>query len=75
MRGSANSARGFLDDESIEIPCPACGRRVKTTVGAGRRSPTIQCPGGHTINVEGSGFDREVIKAEKAVEDLLEKFR
>ena len=61
---------GFFDDAPIEFPCPECGRTVKTTLGAGRRNVSIPCSGGHTINVDGSELDREMGKADKAVDDL-----
>lgn len=48
-------ARGILDMAELEFKCPKCRRKVKTTVGAGRRNRSIRCPSGHTIEVEGSG--------------------
>jgi hypothetical protein len=69
------SARGFLDDAEFEFDCPECGRTVRTTVGDGRRNRSIRCPGGHTIEVEGSGLDRATRDAERQLDRLTRKFK
>jgi hypothetical protein len=64
-----------LSDEPIEFECPSCHATVKTTTGAARRSATVRCPNGHEIKTEGSQLDRETRKVERAVDDLLRRFR
>lgn len=67
-------ARGILDDAPLEIPCPECGRKAKTTVGESRRNASIRCLGGHTIQVDGSGLDTGVNQVEKRIDDMKRKF-
>lgn len=66
---------GFLDNSSLEIDCPVCGSRVRTTIGRARRSPTVRCPRGHAIKVEASQFDRELRKTDRALADLQQTLR
>lgn len=69
------NARGFLDHAPLEWPCPECGRTIKTTVGDGRRNRSIRCPGGHTIEVEGSDLDRATRRMEQSVDRILRRFK
>lgn len=68
-------ATGVIDDAPLEFPCPECGRNVKTTVGEGRRNRSIRCPGGHTIEVEGSSLDSATQKVEQSVDKVLRRFK
>lgn len=68
-------ARGFMDGGEISFPCPRCGRNLKQTVGQGRRNRPIRCPGGHTVEVDGSSLNRATKQAEKAVDDIMRKLR
>ena len=60
-----SSARGFLDKTKIDLDCPECGQKVAQTIGEARRNRSIRCPGGHTIEVDGSQLDRETRKIEQ----------
>jgi hypothetical protein len=68
------SGRGFFDKESLEFDCPECGRTVRTTVGDARKSRTVRCPGGHTIQQDGASLDRGARKMERSIENLLKRF-
>lgn len=70
-----SSANGFLDGAPLEFPCPECGRKVKTSVGDGRRNRSIRCPGGHTIIVDGSDLDRGATQVEKTLNDMMKRFK
>ncbi len=63
----------LIDGAEIEVPCE-CGRVVKTTVRELRRSPTLQCPEGHTIVVDGSQFDRDLQPVDEALKKLNKTF-
>jgi len=63
---------GFLDKAPLEFDCPSCGRTVKTTIGAARRSPKLRCPNGHEIEVDASQFDRDLKKVDRSLADLEE---
>lgn len=66
---------GFLDKAAISFSCPKCGRAVKTTVGAGRRSRSVRCPGGHMIEVDGSQLNRAAREAEASLERTMRRLR
>ena len=59
-----------LDNSPLESDCPSCGRTVRTTIGAVRRSPTLRCPSGHEIAVDASQFDRELKKVDRSLADF-----
>jgi hypothetical protein len=61
----------MLDNEKLEIPCPECQQVVRTTIGRARRSPTVRCPGGHTIKVDARQLDRELGKVDRALDNLI----
>lgn len=70
-----SKARGFLDDAPLEFPCPECGRKVKTTVGDGRRNRSIRCAGGHLIEVEGSSLDSATREVEQSLDKIMRRFK
>jgi hypothetical protein len=43
---------GERKDEAIELECPVCGARTKTTTKAAE-SGTVRCPRGHNFAVMG----------------------
>jgi hypothetical protein len=61
---------GLLDQAPLELDCPSCRGKVKTTIGAARRSPKLRCPNGHEIQVDASQFDREVKKVDRSLGDF-----
>jgi lysyl-tRNA synthetase class I len=61
---------GFLDTAPLEIDCPSCGRTVRTTIGAVRRSPRLRCSSGHEIDVDVSQFDRELKMVDRSLADF-----
>jgi hypothetical protein len=66
----------LIDGAEIEVPCD-CGQVVKATVGELRRSPTLTCPQGHSIAVDGSQFDRDLQPVDreiKRLKDTLDNF-
>ena len=66
-----SSARGFFDADAFEVDCPDCGSTVKTTVRAARRRRSVRCPAGHTVQIEGSHFDRSMRRAEKSLDKMF----
>lgn len=49
-----------FDNTPIEFKCPECGRKLKSSVGAARRSRTVRCSGGHSVKLEGAQFDKQL---------------
>jgi hypothetical protein len=71
------TAKGFLDKSPFDFPChhEGCNRKIKTTVGALRRNPTLRCSAGHTTKVDAKDFDKGVKQVEKRVDDMMRKFK
>ncbi len=61
---------GFLDDETVGIPCPECEREISLKVAEIRKSPTVTCTCGQKIAIEGTQFDREAAKVDAAARKL-----
>jgi hypothetical protein len=59
----------LIDGAELEIECD-CGQVAKATVGQLRRSPTLQCPQGHSIAVDGSQFDRDLKPLDQQIKKL-----
>ncbi len=70
----------MFDEIEIDIPCPSCNSKLKTTVEKLRTNPILHC--NHCgddikINADISKFDRETQKVEKSLNNLkktLKKF-
>jgi DNA-directed RNA polymerase subunit RPC12/RpoP len=44
---------GKRDDETIELECPECGSRVRTTAREAEKRGLVRCPRGHEFAVLG----------------------
>lgn len=61
---------GILDNETIEIACPECGRKVKKTIGWLRRNrkAEIPCTGcDKTLVLDSSDLDRDIREMERSL--------
>lgn len=63
----------LLDNQTIDIDCPACGHKSRKTVGWLKAHRDFACACGQTIHIEADQFRREIAKVDKAVDDLLRK--
>ena len=66
----------MFDEIEIDIPCPNCDNKLKTTVKKLRTNPVLHCK--HCgddikINADTSKFDRETQKVEKSLKKLKQK--
>lgn len=62
------SSRGIIDKAPIEgLVCQieGCNRKLKATIGAMRRNPTLRCSAGHKNVMNARELDKEVRKFEK----------
>jgi hypothetical protein len=59
----------LIDGAEIEVACD-CGAVVKVTVGQLRQSPTLTCPHGHVVKVDGSQLDRDLRPVDHALDRL-----
>jgi hypothetical protein len=64
----------MIDGAKIELEC-SYGHVIKATVGQLRRSPTLQCPQGHRIRVDGSQFNRDLRPLDRAMTNLDQAIR
>lgn len=54
--------KGSPDKATVDFACQVegCNRKIKTTVGAIRRSPILRCSAGHKNDVNGKPFDKQL---------------
>jgi hypothetical protein len=73
----ASSAKGFMDKSPLDFECrhEGCKRKIKTTVGALRRNPSLRCSAGHTTKVDARDFDKGVRQMEERVDDIFRKYK
>lgn len=70
----------MFDEIEIDIPCPNCNNKLKSTVKKLRTNPILHCRhcgNDIKINADTSKFDRETQKVEKSLKKLkqtLKKF-
>jgi hypothetical protein len=64
----------FLDKARLGLGCPSCGK-VRTTIGATRRSPRLRCPNGHEIEVDASQFDRELKNVDRSLAEFKKSLK
>lgn len=65
----------LIDGAEIDVDCPECGGVVNAKVGELRRSPTLRCPNGHEIHVDGSQLDADLRPADRAMADFDRSIR
>ena len=61
---------GILENESLGVSCPECGRDVRATIGDARRNRTVRCSAGHSIQLDGRAIDRPIRDIEAAFKKL-----
>jgi len=60
-----------LDRETIDIPCPHCGKEMKETIGRLKRDPLLTCRHCHQeTKIEASQLRRAVSSAQKSLDAL-----
>lgn len=63
----------MFDDESLEIECPNCNRPLRKTIRFLKTSPQLTCQRcGATFKVDASDLARELKKADKTMNNLLD---
>ena len=63
--------KSALDSQSIEIPCPHCGKKTGQTIARLKTNPHLTCPscrGG--IDVDATQMRTEIAKVEKSLAQL-----
>lgn len=60
----------FLDDATVPIPCPGCGRKTEKTVRWLMHNRDFTCACGASIKSESGRFRQGVATADRAIENL-----
>lgn len=64
----------ILDDETVDIDCPKCGRKLNVKIGDLRNKRTAYCRScKNTIAFEARELDRVLRKIDEAVQNLPKK--
>jgi endogenous inhibitor of DNA gyrase (YacG/DUF329 family) len=66
---------GFLDNQTITIPCPACGHQHRKTIGWIKANDHIPCVCNRRIDLNKSQFVSELAKVDRSVDDLRRTLR
>lgn len=64
--------KSALDSQTIEIPCPHCGKKTSQTIARLKMNPHLTCPscrGG--IDVDATQMRTEIAKIEKSLAKTL----
>jgi len=61
---------GFLDNQTIDIPCPGCGKKASKSVGWLKANHNFTCSCGAVVNIDTSKFKSGIAGAEKNLSDL-----
>jgi hypothetical protein len=67
-------------DMELEIPCPECGTKIKTSIGAVAAQKTVKCRRGHAVKLVDQGHGARGAKKslddlDKALDKLTKKFK
>lgn len=68
-------AQGFVDNQTINVPCPQCRRKVAARVGQLKRDPTLRCPAGHAFDVDAKQLVRDLEQVEKSIANFGKGFK
>lgn len=59
-----------LDNQTIDIPCPKCGKKIKERIGRLKRDPKLVCPCGQSIQIKADELRRATDTINKSLSKL-----
>lgn len=66
--------KSVLDNDTVDVPCPHCGRKLTERVSKLKASPQLTCRHcGGVFNVDAKQFKAATEKVDKALADLQRK--
>lgn len=65
----------IFDSQTIDIPCPKCGKRHAKAVRWLKTNNHFTCTCGVRIDLDASEFRAKIANAEKQIRDLTKGFR
>lgn len=66
---------GIVDDQTLDLPCPKCGKKTKKTVRWVKANKQFTCSCGTAITLDADQFRAEIAKLEKAFAKLEGMFK
>lgn len=69
-----------LQKVRVDLPCPSCGRSVRSTLGDVRNERTVRCPAGHSIKLSDQGHgvrraDHSLDQLKRSIERLNRRLK
>jgi lysyl-tRNA synthetase class I len=61
---------GFFDKQTLELPCPKCGKKTKKTVAWLKANSKFKCSCGADITVDSSKLHKDLGKVEQSIDKL-----
>ena len=61
---------GFFDSQTIEIPCPDCGKEHPKTIGWIKTHSDLTCSCGVKIELDKGEFVRQIARIEKSLDSI-----
>jgi hypothetical protein len=66
---------GFLDQQSIEIPCPECRKKTSKTIGWINKNSHFTCSCRNVVTLNANQFRNEIRKIEDALKNFGKNLR
>lgn len=65
-----------VDDQSLDIPCGKCGKKISEKIGRLKHNPDLTCPAcGTVISVNADDLRRGMNSVQEALDDLRSKLK
>jgi len=61
---------GMIENVSINVPCPECGKRTKKTMKWVQSNPTMPCECGATVDLDANEETRAIRELKTALKRL-----
>ena len=63
-----------LDSQTVEVPCPHCGHKLRETIGKLKTNPKLTCRHcSGVVDIDASDLCRKITGVEKQLTDLSRK--
>ena len=66
---------GIVDDQTLELPCPHCGKKTAKTVRWVKANQQFTCACGTAVTLDAEQFRAEIAKLDKAFASLGSMFK
>ena len=59
-----------LDSQTMDIPCQACGKKIRESIGRLKRDPDLTCSCGAVTHINAADLRKGAAKVEKSLADI-----